>query len=74
MLVLTNARGESKIAAWTLDNPHRVAIDLQPASVKELSMVSGDGKGGKVEIEHDRLAFTLNGEPKYISLSGVHLK
>jgi hypothetical protein len=73
-LVLTNAEGAVKMAAWTLSKPHRVTLGLESASMKKLSWINGNNESGTVEIEENNFTSELNGTPKYITLGKVHLK
>jgi polysaccharide biosynthesis protein PslG len=73
-LVLTNALGETRLAVWTLGEPHDIAFALQPNSGKELSFVNGDGVSGKVEIGNNRFTIPISGRPKYIILGDSRLK
>ena len=73
VLVLTNTAGETKLAAWTLDQPHAVTLKLQAASVKEFSVIDGMGQPSKIEILHDGVALPLNGAPRYVTLGRAQL-
>jgi polysaccharide biosynthesis protein PslG len=79
VLVLTNSRHEMKLAAWTLGAPHQVALNLQPTSGKQLTLISGEGHSGvgqksELEIQSDRFMLLLDDHPEYVDLGAAHLK
>jgi polysaccharide biosynthesis protein PslG len=72
VLILKNTIGETKLAVWTLDKPHTVAIDLEATSATELFFVDGHGKSGTIEIRKNNFTVTLASSPQYIILKDVH--
>lgn len=74
VLILTNAEGETKLAAWTLGEPHSVAFDLKLTSATELSFTNGRSESGKAEIKQNRSIVELTATPKYITLNKAQLK
>jgi hypothetical protein len=73
VLILTNAPGETKLAAWTLGEPHQIMVHLQTSPAKEISLVNGEGQESKIEIKTDRFALPLSAAPRYITLGRAHL-
>ena len=74
VLVLTNARQETKLAAWTLAAPHPATLGLQPASAKELTVINGEGQKSKVEVNGNGFVLQLDSRPQYVELGAAHLK
>ena len=73
VLVLTNAVGGTRLAAWTLGEPHAVTLPLPAAAAGEITVVDGGGQGGGVEIKNDRLALSISGMPRYVTLGRAKL-
>jgi hypothetical protein len=74
VLVLTNAKDETKLAVWTLAEPHGVTLDLMPTATTGIIRVGGAGGKKKIQVEQNRLAIELTGAPGYLSLNQVKLK
>jgi hypothetical protein len=68
ILLCENAAGDHKLVAWTLGEPHVVALDLDLAGADQLTAVNGDGTGYAPRVGRDRLALDLGPLPKYITL------
>jgi hypothetical protein len=73
VLVLTNAAGETKLAAWTLAPAHPIKLRLQPTALKELPLVNNSGKEGKLQINNDSAVLSLDANPEYIVLGRATL-
>jgi len=73
VLVLTNTAGETKLAAWTLDQPHAITLQLQSAPTKEILAIDGKGQPSKIEILSDSFVLPLNGAPRYVTLGRAQL-
>jgi polysaccharide biosynthesis protein PslG len=74
-LVLTNAGGAVKLAAWTIGKPHPATFVLsQTPADKNLPWVNGDNEKGTLKIERGRFVTELSGAPKYIILGKAHLQ
>src|SRR6266542_2669469 len=74
VLVLTNSKGETKLAAWTTGEDHSVTLDLKPTSTAELSFADGTGERGTAKIDRNRFTIGLAAVPKYIFLRQAELK
>lgn len=68
VLLCENAAGDHKLAAWTLGEPHAVALDLDLAGADSVTAVNGDGSGYAPRVGRDRLTLDLGPLPKYITL------
>ncbi len=73
VLVLTNAAGETKLAAWTRDAPHAVVIPLPAGAAKEFPGVSRDGQNNPVKANAAGLTLPLSGSPQYVELGRMSL-
>ena len=73
VLVLTNAAGATKLAAWTLGKPHAITLPLQPAPVKEIFVVNSEGQESKIEINIGQLVVPLASAPQYVTLGPARL-
>jgi len=73
ILVLTNAAGETRLAAWTMVEPHPVTLPLQPAPPKEISVVESEGQESKIENQAGHFALPLGSAPRYVLLGQAHL-
>jgi hypothetical protein len=73
VLLLSNAHGARKLAAWTVELASRdasLALPDEPAfAANSVSAVNGDGTPGNVTRERNRLRFEIAPLPKYIHLS-----
>jgi len=74
VLVLTNAAGTAKLAAWTLGTPHSLTLPLQASSAKSLAVVDGGGVAGSLEIKDDRVTVPVSGLPRYVTLGPAQLR
>jgi hypothetical protein len=77
VLVLTNTAGATKLAAWTLSEPHYIAIPLRLVSLKSISVVNGEGQRIPTEIKADKLMLLmlpLGSVPQYATLGKARLR
>jgi polysaccharide biosynthesis protein PslG len=74
VLVLTNATGETKLAAWTLDQPHSITLAFQPAPAAKISYADGDGKTGEITSTNNQITLPLEAAPRYVSLNQLALR
>ena len=65
LLVLTNAAGETKLAAWTVDRPHAVTLD---SKWKAAAVIKGNGERSAPKIENGQPVLELDATPEYVSL------
>jgi len=68
VLVLVNAAGNQKLAAWTLGEPHAVSVDLDLADAEQVTAVQGDGSGYAPKVQRGQLILDLAQMPKYVGL------
>jgi hypothetical protein len=68
VLMMTNSLGETKLAAWTVGEPHLVTLRLQPSPAKDIQIVNNEGQESKIEIKDDRFALPLGSGPSYVIL------
>jgi len=74
VLVLANKAGESKLAAWTLAEPHPVAVNIGGRRSGEIPVVSGAGHHAKAKIDKGQLGLELTATPQYAALGRRSLK
>ena len=74
VLLLANEAGESKLAAWTLGEPHAITLGTAPAQAVEIPVVCGDGAAGKANIQNGRFNLELTSAPKYVALGRLALQ
>ena len=73
VLIMRNARGETKLVAWTLGDPHQLTVPLRPSTAKEVLLVGGDGQESRLAVTTDGFALPLGSAPKYVTLGRAHL-
>ena len=73
VLILTNAVGDTKLAAWTLGEPHPVSLALQSTTATSLSVVTSEGLESRLEIQTGATELPLASAPKYVTLGKTHL-
>lgn len=66
-VLLVNATGEQKIAAWTTGKPHELALDagLPPS---EIAAVDGQGQALELKTDSATLRLNLGAAPQYLTL------
>ena len=75
ILVLKNAAGETKLAAWTMAQAHAVTLEVGGAATRRLGVVTGNGERRELDLDAGRLAVNLEATPQYVALeSGASLK
>lgn len=67
-----NDKGERKLAAWTLAEPHEVTLAV--SGVNGVSASSCTGEALSVNPEFGRLRLILNAGPQYVSLANGRVK
>ena len=67
VIVLRNATGETKLAAWTLGEAHEVTLETS-LSQSNATVVGSAGERAEVKLQGGRLAVELTESPKYIAL------
>ena len=67
-----NDKGERKLAAWTLAEPHEVTLAV--SGVNGVSASSCTGEALSVNPEFGRLRLILNAGPQYVSLATGRVK
>lgn len=65
VLVLTNALGRTRLAAWTTDSSREVTLTVAPNSAKTLRVTSGLGQTRMMPIRNGKFTLTLTGLPQY---------
>jgi len=73
LLVLNNAAGEEKLAAWTLAEPHTVNLATKTMQGGKVTGVRSSGDSVEPKLEESQLSFELSPEPKYLTLKNVRL-
>jgi hypothetical protein len=73
VLGLTNAAGETKLAAWTLGEVKEVTVEVSPREIGSVSIVGGLGARAEAILRDGRLTVRLNAMPQYISLGKAAL-
>ena len=66
VLVLTNALAETKLAAWTLGDPHAVTLATSSRASNPVPVVNRDGGRTEVQLQQGQLELELAGAPKYV--------
>jgi polysaccharide biosynthesis protein PslG len=72
VLVLTNAADETKLAAWTLDPPHSLALVIPASPVKAFPMADSEGKTGQIGVTNDQMILPLDAAPRYVTMGKTH--
>ncbi|MHB8519630.1 MAG: cellulase family glycosylhydrolase [Limisphaerales bacterium] len=66
-LLLVNAGGKQKLAAWTTGEPHEATFELGGLTAKTTLAVNGRGENWPVKIEKRRLILELAPLPEYVT-------
>jgi beta-xylosidase len=74
VLELTDAKKQTKLAAWTMGEPHRVALKLASKRAREFLVTLGDGSTTESRSEKGVLTLALVPLPQYVSLERAALK
>jgi hypothetical protein len=74
VLVLQNAAGETKLAAWTTGESHPVTLPLQKQLTTAVRVVRGGGETSELRADGDKLVLTLVAAPQYVSLGKTALR
>ena len=73
-LLCTNQKGEQKVAAWTLGEPHSATLAIRLKGKSKPTAVSGKGESLTPRIESDRLMLDLVVAPQYVNLGQSRIK
>lgn len=68
VLIFSDNRHQTKLAAWTIAGPRQVSLPLKQARAKEAAFVNGAGQHGNIDIENEHVTVPLDGDPKYIDI------
>ena len=74
VLVLTNAKRQTRLAVWTVGEPHDVTLELMPTAATAILSVASDGGKRKLQVERNRLTVGLTAAPGYLSLDQAKLR
>jgi len=74
VLVLVNGAGQSKLAAWTTGEAHRIVLPLQTTAAASVPIVEGQGQRSTGQAERGQLTVELAPAPKYLTLGKTALK
>lgn len=74
VLVLTDAKGNSKLAAWTTGEPHGITLNIASGRSRELSIKTGDGRQAETRTQSGTFALDLTAMPQYLTLGETVLK
>jgi hypothetical protein len=67
VLLLVNAAGEQKLAAWTTAKPHAITLDAGVAAT-DVSAVDGQGQPRAIKAAGSALSLDLESAPQYLTL------
>ncbi len=70
-LLLADAKGAHRLAAWTTGQPHDIAIPLRAGAPAALERTSGLGEKSQIVPNNGRLAISLTQLPQYILLGAA---
>ncbi len=68
VLVLTNAPGQQRLAAWTLSAPHSVILPMIGMNTEPLPAVQLKGERATVAMSNGQLTLNLTSAPLYVNL------
>ena len=74
VLLCSRKTGGQKLAAWTLEEPHEVSLEISAQGEANLKMVSGSGLGSTAKVDSGRLVLELKSAPQYVTLGQAVLK
>jgi polysaccharide biosynthesis protein PslG len=74
VLLCMGRKGEQKLAAWTLGEPHSASFDIQLKGKLKPTAVSSKGEGLTPQIESKRLILDLAAAPQYVTLGKSRVK
>ena len=70
VIFFQNNKGNFKIAAWTMDIPHTIKINIDVSGINGATAIDGYGNLIKLKTEQKKLFLNLDTLPLYIDLSG----
>jgi polysaccharide biosynthesis protein PslG len=68
VLLLKNAAGDQKIAAWTTGQPHAIDLPVAVSSTQDATVVDGLGQEQQLQVEAEKPRLQLTALPQYLSL------
>ena len=71
VLLLRNPARQYKLAAWTLAEPHQVAIELMARPAYAPVLTKCQGERGTATVQNGRLILELSPAPQYIALGNT---
>jgi len=74
LLVLTNGVKQTKLAVWTMGEPHNIGLKLTSKRSRELPITMGDGQNSSVRAEKGAFTLEVKPLPSYVSLEKLKLK
>lgn len=74
VLILENAAGEQKLAAWTTAAAHSVNVELSSAGAGKINAVKESGESLEPKIDQGHLVLELTSAPQYVALGRNRLK
>jgi len=74
VLVLKNKAGETKLAAWTIGQPHPVTLALRTRGAARFRLVRSTGEVSEAQAGGGQLALELTAAPQYVALGKARLK
>jgi polysaccharide biosynthesis protein PslG len=74
VLVLTDAAGQTKLAAWTMGEPRSIALELEPGPDAVVALTGMSGRKSEASVWSGRLTLPLGPEPQYVALGRAALK
>ena len=73
LLLLANAKGQTKIAAWTTGKPHDFTLNFN-APEGEVRLVDGEGSVSRPKVKDGRLTIQLEPLPAYLTPGKLEIK
>jgi hypothetical protein len=74
VLVLSDAAGRTKLAAWTTAEPRTVRLDVEPVPPASVVVIGMSGRRTNAIVRSQRLILELGPEPQYVDLGRASLK
>jgi hypothetical protein len=73
VLLCTGPAGADKLAAWTLGQPHRIALPLTATGSNPPTAVSSQGESFSPKVDSSQLLLELGAAPQYVALAGAQV-
>jgi hypothetical protein len=74
VLVLSDASGRTKLAAWTMGEPRSLALEMEPGSQTSIAVTGMSGRRSAAIVRPQGLILELGPEPQYVDLGRAVLK